>query len=104
VVQADGGGGVHACGWGPHPCQFQVDLIGAGAERRDAMVFTNLKIYVVATGLLIMIFIYLKTYIVVTGLLMSVGPLLLWCAAVIGQPRPSLPCDHCSDGIVAMNH
>jgi hypothetical protein len=30
VAGADGGGGVHACGWGPHPCQFQVDLIGAG--------------------------------------------------------------------------
>jgi hypothetical protein len=29
VARADGGGGVHACGWGLHPCHFWVDLIGA---------------------------------------------------------------------------
>jgi hypothetical protein len=40
-VEADGGGtmrwlesivvgGIHACRWGAHPCQFRVDLIRAG--------------------------------------------------------------------------
>jgi hypothetical protein len=39
VAITDGGGGVRACWWGPHPCQFQVDLIGADAGRRDVMLF-----------------------------------------------------------------
>jgi hypothetical protein len=44
VAGADGGGGgISACGWGPHPCQFQVDLIRAGAVRRDVMIFIYLK-------------------------------------------------------------
>jgi hypothetical protein len=43
MVRADGGGSIHACGCGVHPCQFQFDLIGAGVGRRDAMIFIYLK-------------------------------------------------------------
>jgi hypothetical protein len=35
-------------------------------------------------------------------LLRSVGLWLLSCIAVMGQPRPSLLCDHVSDKVVAM--
>jgi hypothetical protein len=35
VAEANGGGSIHTFGWGPHPYQFRVDLIGAGAEMRD---------------------------------------------------------------------
>jgi hypothetical protein len=49
-VEVDGGGtmrwpkpivvgSIHACGWGAHPCQFRIDLIGAGAGRKDAIIF-----------------------------------------------------------------
>jgi hypothetical protein len=43
VAGADGGGYVHACGCGPHPCQFRVDLIRADVGRRDVIIFIYLK-------------------------------------------------------------
>jgi hypothetical protein len=83
MAEANGGGSVQACRWGPQPCLFQVDLFRAGVWRRDAMIF-----------------IYLKTIIVAIGLLKTAGPLHVWCIAVTGQPCPSLLCNHCSNLIV----
>jgi hypothetical protein len=38
-ARADGGGGICACGYRLHPCQFWVDLIGTGVGRRDVIIF-----------------------------------------------------------------
>jgi hypothetical protein len=43
VAGADGGSCVCTCRWGPHPCQFWVDPIGAGVGRRDAIIFIYLQ-------------------------------------------------------------
>jgi hypothetical protein len=52
VAGADSGCGIHACGWGPHPCMLQVTLIRVSAGRRDAMIFIYLlKKSIIAMGL-----------------------------------------------------
>jgi hypothetical protein len=75
VAGVNGCGSIHACGWGSHPCQFWVDLIGFGARRRDTMIFIYLK----------MIFICLKC-VVISGVLKSMGSLLLCYITPTGQP------------------
>jgi hypothetical protein len=43
VAGADGGGGIRAYGWGLHPCQFWIYLIGSGVGRRDAIILIYFK-------------------------------------------------------------
>jgi hypothetical protein len=43
MARPNGCGDVRACGWGSHPCQFQVHLIIGGVGRQVAIIFIYLK-------------------------------------------------------------
>jgi hypothetical protein len=87
MARPNGCGDVRACGWGSHPCRFQVHLIIAGVGRQVAIIFIYL----------------FKKYFIAMGLLTTTDPLVLCYTRAMGPPRPSLLCDHCSDEIITMN-